>query len=154
MFFLIIFMTSCSDANTLNIDESNPFIFNDVLVIRTNSFSSTETMFSKTFDSEDNLIGFQNDIERDWVQEFDTGLINQNGDPIIEEILIRVFKVEVTEDFQDYIYLKINETELDVDDISLLLENKCLIRFVYPYKETNNTFLLMQDLKATFCSQD
>ncbi len=40
------------------------------------------------------------------------------------------------------------------DDINELLQNKCFIRFEYPYKETNNTFLLMQDLKTNYCSQD
>ena len=154
LFLLCIFVISCNNANNINIDESNPFMYSDILVLPTNTFFEGETKSSKTLDSGNNLIGFQNDFEQVVLQEFDTGLIDPGGNPIVLEILIRVFKVEITEDFQDYIYLKINETELDEDDINELLQNKCFIRFEYPYKETNNTSLLMQDLKTNYCSQD
>jgi len=147
-------MTSCSDANTLNIDESNPFVYSDILVLPAkNTFFKGETKSSKTFDSENNLIGFQNDFEQVIVREFDTGVTDPGGNPIVLEILIRVFNVEITEDFQDYIYLKINETELDGDDINELLQDKCFIRFEYPYMETNSTAQLIQDLKTNYCSQ-
>jgi len=148
----IVFIT-CSETDSLTIDESNPFVFKDIFVLQMRTFANIETTSSKVYDSDNNLIGFQNDWDTDFVQEFEFGGYYSNGEPYVDEILIRVFEVQVTKDIQDFIYLKINDTELDKDDISNLLQTKCNIRVKSVYGNTDNVVQLKKELESIYCKE-
>ena len=72
----------------------------------------------------------------------------------VDEILIRVFEVQVSTDIQDFIYLKINDTELDKDDISSLLQTKCNIRVKSIYLDTSNVTQLKKELESIYCKEN
>ena len=151
-FFLFIFGFACSGSiNSEEIQQQN-FVFNTILLIdRDNTaYNSVTTKNVKVYDEKNKLIGFENDrVFSNIITIQNTASNGTNWD---NDYFVVVFEVELTDDISNNLYLKINDAELDQDDITRMLEDKCkIIRYGYP-NESNEYKDLISEIIDTYCS--
>tara|TARA_A100001015_G_C14604310_1_gene561676 strand:+ start:119 stop:580 length:462 start_codon:yes stop_codon:yes gene_type:complete len=131
-----LILTNCSENSVEDESFNEYFKFTQIFIVQADSFMRGETGQVKVFDSEDNLIAFENDYKINTKQQLNLG-------PQVIELWVRSFEVEINQDISDFLYIRINDNEYDQDDIQELIDNNCNILTLSPYSgnETFNQFV-------------
>tara|TARA_Y100001958_G_C20792232_1_gene259215 strand:- start:50 stop:523 length:474 start_codon:yes stop_codon:yes gene_type:complete len=153
LLLMLVFVTACTSLNTdietnsdLIEDINDKLTFTQIYYMDDYHLKRVPELLPKSvkvYDSNENLIGFQNDILYNLDEYTDNGTR-------ITEFKVLVYEVEFTSPIKDLIYLKINENEYDRDDIEKLIDTKCLITGLVLFDD-DEFKLLIQNIKKDYC---